>query len=80
MRKVLGASVFNLWQMLSKDFVNLVIISCAIAIPVAWYFLHQWLRNILTGRKFPGGFSCLQAWEPWPLPCLLLVTRQSKRP
>jgi putative ABC transport system permease protein len=42
-RKVLGASIFNLWQMLSKDFVNLVIISCAIAIPVAWYFLHQWL-------------------------------------
>jgi len=44
-RKVLGASVFNLWQMLSKDFVNLVIISCAIAIPLAWYFLHQWLQK-----------------------------------
>jgi ABC-type antimicrobial peptide transport system permease subunit len=42
-RKVLGASVFNLWQMLSKEFVNLVLISCAIAIPVAWYFLHEWL-------------------------------------
>jgi putative ABC transport system permease protein len=44
-RKVLGASVFNLWQMLSKDFVTLVIISCAIAIPIAWYFLHQWLQK-----------------------------------
>jgi len=44
-RKVLGASIFNLWQMLSKDFVNLVIISCAIAIPLAWYFLHQWLQK-----------------------------------
>ena len=44
-RKVLGASVFNLWQMLSKDFVNLVIISCCIAIPIAWYFLHQWLQK-----------------------------------
>jgi len=42
-RKVLGASIFNLWRMLSRDFVTLVIISCAIAIPVAWYFLHQWL-------------------------------------
>jgi putative ABC transport system permease protein len=42
-RKVLGASIFNLWKMLSKDFVNLVIISCGIAIPIAWYFLHQWL-------------------------------------
>jgi ABC-type antimicrobial peptide transport system permease subunit len=44
-RKVLGASVFNLWQMLSKEFVNLVLISCAIAIPVAWYFLHEWLQK-----------------------------------
>lgn len=34
-----------LWQMLSKDFLGLVIISCAIAIPVAWYFLHQWLQK-----------------------------------
>ncbi len=31
--------------MLSKDFMILVIISCAIAIPVAWYYLHQWLKN-----------------------------------
>jgi ABC-type antimicrobial peptide transport system permease subunit len=44
-RKVLGASIFNLWKMLSKDFVTLVIISCAIAVPVAWYFLHQWLQK-----------------------------------
>jgi len=44
-RKVLGASVFNLWKMLSGDFVTLVIISCAIAIPIAWYFLHQWLQK-----------------------------------
>ena len=44
-RKVLGASILNLWQMLSKEFVDLVIISCAIAIPLAWYFLHQWLQK-----------------------------------
>lgn len=44
-RKVLGATVFNLWQMLSKEFAMLVIISCAISIPLAWYYLHQWLRG-----------------------------------
>ncbi len=44
-RKVLGASVFNLWQMLSKEFALLVIISCFIAIPLAWYYLHQWLLH-----------------------------------
>ena len=42
-RKVLGASVFNLWKLLSKDFIVLVIISCFIAIPLAWYFLNGWL-------------------------------------
>ena len=44
-RKVLGASVINLWGLLSKDFVLLVIISCFIAVPIAWYALHQWLHN-----------------------------------
>ncbi|HSZ84683.1 MAG TPA: FtsX-like permease family protein, partial [Puia sp.] len=44
-RKVLGASIFNLWQLLSKDFVILVLTSCAIAIPVGWYFMNQWLKN-----------------------------------
>ena len=44
-RKVLGASVFNLWQMLSKDFVMLVFISLLIASPLAYYFMHRWLQN-----------------------------------
>jgi putative ABC transport system permease protein len=44
-RKVLGASVFNLWKLLSREFVILVIISMLIAIPVSWYFLHGWLQH-----------------------------------
>jgi putative ABC transport system permease protein len=44
-RKVVGASVFNLWQLLSKDFVLLVIIGCAIAAPLAWYAMHNWLQQ-----------------------------------
>ncbi len=44
-RKVLGASVFNLWQMLSKDFIGLVVISCFLAIPIAWYYLNHWLQK-----------------------------------
>jgi putative ABC transport system permease protein len=44
-RKILGASLVNLWQMLSKDFVFLVIISCAIAIPIAYLFLNNWLQK-----------------------------------
>ena len=42
-RKVLGASVVNLWGMLSKDFVMLVGISLLLAMPVAWYFMDNWL-------------------------------------
>jgi len=44
-RKVLGASVLNLWKMLSKDFVILVLISCLFAVPIAFYFMSQWLQN-----------------------------------
>lgn len=44
-RKVLGASVINLWRMLSKDFVVLVMISCAIAAPITYYFMEAWLQQ-----------------------------------
>lgn len=44
-RKVLGASVTNLWALLSKDFVMLVVISLFIASPIAWYFMNQWIMN-----------------------------------
>jgi ABC-type antimicrobial peptide transport system permease subunit len=44
-RKVLGASVARLWQMLSTDFIFLVIISCLIAVPSAYYFMHEWLKK-----------------------------------
>lgn len=44
-RKVLGASVFALWRLLSKDFIVLVTISLFFAIPTAYYFMHGWLQN-----------------------------------
>jgi putative ABC transport system permease protein len=44
-RKVLGASVLNLWRLLSKDFVMLVIIAFFIATPIAYYFLSNWLQR-----------------------------------
>ncbi|GAB3789144.1 ABC transporter permease [Spirosoma horti] len=43
-RKVLGASVANVWSLLSKDFVVLVVIAFGIASPLAWYFLDSWLH------------------------------------
>lgn len=44
-RKVLGASVFNVWNMLSKDFLKLVILSCFIAVPIAYYVMNGWLQE-----------------------------------
>ena len=44
-RKVLGASIFNLWKMLSTEFVVLVIVAGIIATPLAYYFLNNWLQN-----------------------------------
>ncbi|MDN3655940.1 ABC transporter permease [Ferruginibacter paludis] len=44
-RKVLGASIPQVWLMLSKDFILLVVISCLIASPIAMYFLQHWLQQ-----------------------------------
>jgi putative ABC transport system permease protein len=44
-RKVMGASVVGLWQMLSKDFVVLVIFSCFIAMPIGYYLMNGWLQS-----------------------------------
>lgn len=44
-RKVLGATVFNVWNMLSKDFLKLVIISCFIAMPISYYIMNGWVQE-----------------------------------
>ena len=44
-RKVLGASVFGMWRLLSNEFVLLVSISLVIAIPLANMFMQNWLKN-----------------------------------
>ncbi len=44
-RRVLGASVPYIWQLLSKDFVALVLIACIIAVPIAWYLMNDWLKT-----------------------------------
>jgi len=44
-RNVLGASVLSIWQLLSKDFILLVGLSCLIATPIAFYYMHTWLQK-----------------------------------
>lgn len=44
-RKVLGASVLSVWGLMSREFVILVLISCALAIPLSYYYLSSWLEK-----------------------------------
>jgi putative ABC transport system permease protein len=44
-RKVLGASVVDVWMLLSKDFLGLTLISCVIAIPLTWVLMNRWLEQ-----------------------------------
>jgi len=44
-RKVLGASVLNLWGLLSKDFLGLVMVSLVLAVPLSFYFMTHWLSS-----------------------------------
>ncbi|MNV04609.1 macrolide transporter ATP-binding /permease protein [compost metagenome] len=44
-RKVLGASVSGLIQMLNREFIILIGISCIIAFPIAWIFMNKWLAD-----------------------------------
>jgi ABC-type antimicrobial peptide transport system permease subunit len=67
-RKVLGASVSSVMLLLSKEFLILVAISVAIATPVAWWAMNQWLSGYAYHTNIPwwlfiavGGISLLIA-------------------
>ena len=44
-RKVLGATVFNIVQLFSKEFIKLVLVAFVVAAPVAYYIMRGWLQN-----------------------------------
>ncbi len=44
-RKVLGATITDLVKLLTKDFVQLILLGCIIAFPIAWYVANKWLEN-----------------------------------
>ncbi|MCJ7582982.1 MAG: ABC transporter permease [Candidatus Aminicenantes bacterium] len=52
-RKVLGASIFSIVRLISKEFVLLVVISNVLAWPLGYYFLHKWLQ----GYAYRSGFG-----------------------
>jgi hypothetical protein len=52
-RKVLGASIFDITSLLSKEFLVLVAISMAFALPVAWWVMNQWLVKFAYRTNIP---------------------------
>lgn len=64
-RKVLGASVQSLSSMLSKEFVKLVGVSCLLAFPLAWYYMHSWLADY--------EYKITISWWMFVLPALLAM-------
>jgi putative ABC transport system permease protein len=52
-RKVLGATVLNVWRMLSRDFIMLVLVACALSFPLAYYFMNQWLEQYTYRIEIP---------------------------
>jgi ABC-type antimicrobial peptide transport system permease subunit len=67
-RKVLGADIFTLWGLLSKEFLKLVTVSFFISIPAAYLFMHQWLQNYTYRTSL--------AWWIFAIACagMLLIT------
>ncbi len=66
-RKILGASIFQIARMLTRNFLGLIFISFAIAIPVAWYVTETWLENF--------AYRIDITWEVFVLSagCILLI-------
>jgi len=67
-RKVLGASISQLWLLLSKDFITLVGIALVIASPLAYYLMSGWLQ------KFP--YRTALGWDVFVIACVgaLIIT------
>lgn len=56
-RKVLGASVSGIVSLLSKDYLQLVLLSAVIACPISWYLMYQWLQDF--------AYRITISWQPF---------------
>jgi putative ABC transport system permease protein len=64
-RKVLGASIYSILVLFSKDFIKLVLLAATIAIPVFYFAANSWLNNYAFHIKFD--------WTLFVIPPLLLL-------
>jgi putative ABC transport system permease protein len=76
-RKINGAKTFEIMSLLNKDFVKWVAIAFSVATPVAWYVMHNWIRNyayktelswwifVLSGAIALGITLLTVTWQSW---------------
>jgi putative ABC transport system permease protein len=64
-RKVLGASISNIVSILSRDFMQLVLIASVVAIPLTWWAMHKWLENF--------AYQTTVSWWVFGLSVLLMM-------
>ncbi|MEH6656814.1 ABC transporter permease [Leeuwenhoekiella marinoflava] len=52
-RKIVGASILGIVNLLSKEFIKLVGIAFLIAVPIAWFSMHKWLQDFAYRIEIP---------------------------
>lgn len=72
-RKVLGASIYTIWKMISSDFVGLVLLACLLASPISYYALGDWLQRFEYRTTIPL-WIFVASWFGVVLICLLTVS------
>lgn len=77
-RKVLGASVSSVIQILSKEFIILVLVAIVVATPIAWYYTREWLNTFHYRIDMPW-YAFVWAGFIAILICLITVSFQSIR-
>ncbi|MDN5211159.1 ABC transporter permease [Fulvivirgaceae bacterium BMA12] len=75
-RKLLGASVFNIVAMLSKEYIWLILIAIIVTLPVANYFITEWLNNFAYKIKLSWWLFAISSAIVLII-AMLAVSRQS---
>ena len=77
-RKVLGSSVSDIVLLLSKDFVKLVLLAAAFAIPLCWWAMNKWLEGFAYRIKI-GPLVFIEAGFIALIIAILTISWQSFR-
>lgn len=64
-RKVLGASILNVLILLTKEYLWITVLSCVVALPLSYFFIHEWLNSF--------AYRTMIHWWYFVLPSILIM-------